>query len=137
MNTRDLHAIWNAPDNSRLTAKQYTVRLPIRVAAQLAALNEMYPRKTMTNLIGDILAAGLDQLAEDLPTKNVGEKPLGFREDGEAEWEQIGPGVTFAQLSQKYLKQFETEESASKKADKLVKESHNPARTKRGRKSKQ
>ena len=66
MNTRDLHAIWNAPDNSRLTAKQYTVRLPIRVAAQLAALNEMYPRKTMTDLIGDLLAAGLDQLAEDL-----------------------------------------------------------------------
>lgn len=137
MNTKDLHAIWNAPDHSRLTAKQYTVRLPIRVAAQLAALSEIYPRKTMTDLIGDILAAGLDQLAEDLPTKNVGEKPLGFREDGEAEWEQIGPGVTFAQLSQKYLKQFETEESASGKADKLVKEPHNPAKTKRGRKSKQ
>lgn len=137
MNTRDLHAIWNAPDNSRLTAKQYTVRLPIRVAAQLAALNEMYPRKTMTDLIGDLLAAGLDQLAEDLPTRNVGEKPLGFREDGEAEWEQIGPGVTFAQLSRKYLKQFETEESTSGRADKLVKEPHNPAKTKRGRKSKQ
>ena len=71
MQTKDLHAIWNAPDHSRLTAKQYTVRLPIRVAAQLAALSEMYPRKTMTDLIGDILAAGLDQLAEDLPTKNV------------------------------------------------------------------
>jgi hypothetical protein len=136
MNTKDLHSIWNAPDHSRLTAKQYTVRLPIRVAAQLAALSEMYPRKTMTDLIGDILAAGLDQLAEDLPTKNIGEKPLGFREDGEAEWEQIGPGVAFAQLSKKYLKQFETEESASGKADKLVKEPHNSAQTKRGRKSK-
>jgi len=107
------------------------------VAAQLAALNEMYPRKTMTDLIGDILAAGLDQLAEDLPTKNVGEKPLGFREDGEVEWEQIGPGVTFAQLSRKYLKQFETEESTSEKANKVVKEPHNPGKTKRGRKSKQ
>lgn len=136
MNTKDLHAIWNAPDHSRLTAKQYTVRLPIRVAAQLAALNEMYPRKTMTDLIGDILAAGLDQLAEDLPTKNVGEKPLGFREDGEAEWEQIGPGVTFAQLSRKYLKQFETEESASGKAERPARETQNPAKTKRGRKSK-
>ncbi len=137
MNTKDLHAIWNAPDHSRLTSKQYTVRLPIRVAAQLAALSEMYPRKTMTDLIGDILAAGLDQLAEDLPTKNVGEKPLGFREDGEAEWEQIGPGVTFAQLSRKYLKQFETEESASGKGEKPEKGTDNPAKAKRGRKSKQ
>ncbi len=137
MNTKDLHAIWNAPDNSRLTAKQYTVRLPIRVAAQLAALSEMYPRKTMTDLIGDLLAAGLDQLAEDLPTKNVGEKPLGFRDDGEAEWEQIGPGVTFAQLSRKYLKQFETEESASGKMEKAPMETNNPSKTMRGRKSKQ
>lgn len=137
MNTRDLHAIWNAPDNSRLTTKQYTIRLPIRVAAQLAALSEMYPRKTMTDLIGDLLAAGLDQLAEDLPTKNVGEKPLGFRDDGEAEWEQIGPGVTFAQLSRKYLKQFETEETTNRKMEKPAKEIHNPAKTKRGRKSKQ
>lgn len=64
-------------------------------------------------------------------------KPLGFREDGEAEWEQIGPGVTFAQLSKKYLKQFETEESTSGKAEKISMESHNPAGTKRGRKSKQ
>ncbi|HRB80676.1 MAG TPA: hypothetical protein PK614_00245 [Nitrospira sp.] len=136
MNTRDLHAIWNAPDNSRLTAKQYTVRLPIRVAAQLAALNEMYPRKTMTDLIGDLLAAGLDQLAEDLPTKNVGEKPLGFREDGEAEWEQIGPGVTFAQLSQKYLKEFESEEATKGNTEKPAKKIQKPAGTREDRKAK-
>lgn len=35
METKDLHAIWSAPDNSQLTSKQYTVRVPIRVAAQL------------------------------------------------------------------------------------------------------
>lgn len=137
MTTKDLHTIWNAPDHSRLTSKQYTVRLPIRVAAQLAALSEMYPRKTMTDLIGDILAAGLDQLAEDLPTKNVGEKPLGFRDDGEPEWEQTGPGVTFAQLSRKHLKQFESEESASGKGHKSENGTHNPTKTKQGRKSKQ
>ena len=134
MQTKDLHAIWNAPDHSRLTAKQYTVRLPIRVAAQLAALSEMYPRKTMTDLIGDILAAGLDQLAEDLPTKNVGERPLGFGEDGEAEWEQIGPGVTFAHLSRKYLKQFENEELAGRKTKNPSKEADIGSKSKRGRK---
>lgn len=136
METKDLHAIWSAPDHSRLTAKQYTIRLPIRVAAQLAALSEMYPRKTMTDLIGDILAAGLDQLAMDLPTKNVGEKPLGFGEDGEAEWEQIGPGVTFAQLSKKYLKQFETDESLTGKLENSELESRPAMKAKRDRRSK-
>ncbi len=123
MKTTDLHSIWDAPDHSRLTSKQYTVRLPIRVAAQLAALGEMYPRKTMTDLIGDLLAAGLDQLAEDLPTKNVGEKPLGFREDGEAEWEQSGPGVTFAQLTRKYLEEFEREETPKAATEKSANKS--------------
>ncbi len=135
MNTKDLHAIWNAPDNSRLTAKQYTVRLPIRVAAQLAALSEMYPRKTMTELIGDLLAAGLNQLAEDLPTKNVGEKPLGFREDGEAEWEQSGPGVTFAQLTRKYLEEFEREEAPKAATEKSAKKTSKLA-TREDRKAK-
>lgn len=135
MNTKDLHAIWNAPDNSRLTAKQYTVRLPIRVAAQLAALSEMYPRKTMTELIGDLLAAGLNQLADDLPTKNVGEKPLGFREDGEAEWEQIGPGVTFAQLTRKYLEEFEREEPPKGATEKSAKKTSKLA-TREDRKAK-
>ncbi len=136
MNTKDLHSIWNAPDHSRLTAKQYTVRLPVRVAAQLAALSEMYPRKTMTDLLGDLLAAGLEQLGEDLPTKNVGEKPLGFGEGGEAEWEQVGPGVTFAQLSRKYLKQFEIEETTGKKTEKLDEAMNLPAKRERARKLK-
>lgn len=135
MRTTDLHSIWDAPDHSRLTSKQYTVRLPIRVAAQLAALGEMYPRKTMTDLIGDLLAAGLDQLADDLPTKNVGEKPLGFREDGEAEWEQTGPGVTFAQLSRKYLEEFESEEAPKGATEKSAKKISKPA-TREDRKAK-
>lgn len=134
METKDLHAIWSAPDNSQLTSKQYTVRVPLSVAAQLAALGEMYPRKTMTELIGDLLSSALHQLGESLPTKNVGEKPLGFRDDGEAEWEQIGPGVTFAHLSRKYLKQFENEELAGRKTKNPSKEADIGSKSKRGRK---
>lgn len=109
MNTKDLHAVWNAPDNSRLTAKQYTVRLPVRVAAQLAALSEMYPRKTMTELIGDLLASALDQLAEDLPRTNVGAGPAFTTSDGEEVWNQTGPGVRFEELFKKKLEEFEAE----------------------------
>ena len=110
MQTKDLHAIWNAPDNSRLTAKQYTVRLPIRVAAQLAALSEMYPRKTKTELIGDLLATALDQLAGDLPRTNVGAAPQFTTPDGEEVWNQTGPGVRFEELFKKYLAAFEAED---------------------------
>lgn len=120
MQTKDLHAIWNAPDNSRLTAKQYTVRLPIRVAAQLAALSEMYPRKTKTELIGDLLATALDQLAEDLPRTNIGAAPLFTTPDGEEVWNQSGPGVRFEELFKKHLQEFEAEEGQPAHEEVLV-----------------
>ncbi|MEX5217492.1 MAG: hypothetical protein NW701_06655 [Nitrospira sp.] len=136
MNTKDLHAIWNAPDNSRLTAKQYTVRLPIRVAAQLAALSEMYPRKTKTELIGDLLAAALDQLAEDLPTTNIEDRPLGWDDNGEPGWEQKGPGVTFARLVKKYLKEFETEGPAGDDAGLPMEQKNSQVRRRENRRTK-
>ena len=37
MNPETLVAFWSAPDNSRLTPKQYTFRLPTHVAAKLRA----------------------------------------------------------------------------------------------------
>lgn len=41
MKASDLVTVWSAPDNSRLTAKQYSFRLPVHVAAKLAALEEL------------------------------------------------------------------------------------------------
>ena len=109
MKTKDLHMIWEAPDNSRLTAKQFTVRLPIRVAAQLAALSEMYPRKAKTDLIGDLLAAGLDELEQALPVTEVGDI-LRVDENDEPIRKTIGPRARFCALRDKYLKEFEKED---------------------------
>jgi hypothetical protein len=67
MDPRDLVKVWDAPDNSRLTPKQWSIRLPIQVAAQINALCALYPRKTKTDIIGDLLATALAQLAEALP----------------------------------------------------------------------
>ena len=66
MKARDLHAIWAAPDNSRLTAKQQSFRLPVHVAAKLAALCDLYPSKTRTQIVGDLLAAAIDASVEGL-----------------------------------------------------------------------
>ena len=41
----DLHKVWAAPDNTRLTAKQFSFRLPVHVAAKLSALCETFPQK--------------------------------------------------------------------------------------------
>ena len=68
MKPADLHAVWSAPDNSRITAKQSSFRLPVHVAAKLAALCELYPSKTRTQIVGDLLAAAIDANLEGLPS---------------------------------------------------------------------
>jgi len=67
MEPRDLVKVWDAPDHSKLTPKQWSIRLPIQVAARVNALCDLYPRKSKTEIIGDLLATALEQLAEALP----------------------------------------------------------------------
>ena len=45
---------------TRLTAKQSSFRLPVHVAATLSALCELYPNKTRTQNVGDLLATAID-----------------------------------------------------------------------------
>ena len=63
----ELHTLWAAPDNSRLTRRQYSFRLPVHVAAKLAALGDIYPNRTRTELVGDLLASALDAVEQSLP----------------------------------------------------------------------
>jgi len=72
MEPRDLVKVWAAPDHSKLTPKQWSVRLPIQVAARINALCELYPRKTKTEIIGDLLATAIEQLAAALPAQAAG-----------------------------------------------------------------
>lgn len=67
MKASSLHDVWASPDNTRLTPKQYSFRLPIHVAAKVAALCEMYPQKSRTQIIADLLTSALDELEQNLP----------------------------------------------------------------------
>ena len=61
MKASDLVTVWSAPDNSRLTSKQYSFRLPVHVAAKLAALEDLYPTRSRTQLVGDLLAPEVER----------------------------------------------------------------------------
>lgn len=67
MKTSHLHDLWASPDNSRLTSKQFSFRLPVHIAAKIAALCEMYPQKNRTHIVADLLTAALDDLEKNLP----------------------------------------------------------------------
>ena len=66
MKASDLVTVWSAPDNSRLTAKQYSFRLPVHLAAKLAALEDLYPTRSRTHLVGDLLTAAIADVEKSL-----------------------------------------------------------------------
>ena len=90
MKTEHLHDLWAGPDNSRLTTKQFSFRLPVHIGAKIAALCEMYPQKNRTQIVADLLTAALDDLEKNLP--QAPGKPVAARDNDEIA-RQIGqPG---------------------------------------------
>jgi len=67
MQPDQLHDLWISPDNSRLTTKQFSFRLPVHIAAKIAALGELYPQKNRTQIVADLLTTALDELEKNLP----------------------------------------------------------------------
>lgn len=103
-----LTSLWDTPDNSRLTAKQFSLRLPIHVAAKVAALCEMYPNKNRTQIIGDLLTSALEDLEQSLKTI-PSKEPIDHAPDGTLIYEDIGPRSRFRSLANKHYQELEKE----------------------------
>lgn len=106
MKASDLVTVWSAPDNSRLTAKQYSFRLPVHVAAKLAALEDLYPAKSRTQLVGDLLAAAIADVETKLPT-SPGTVWGSHPDTGETMFHATGQGVTYRELANKHYEDME------------------------------
>ena len=108
MKSSDLHNLWTAPDNSRITSKQFSFRLPVHVAAKLAALAEMYPQKTRTEIVGDLLATALNELVNGMPF--IQGRSYGFDgQFGEEIFEDLGPAPKFWEIADRYYQELEKE----------------------------
>jgi len=109
MKAADLVTVWSAPDNSRLTAKQYSFRLPVHVAAKLAALEELYPTRSRTQLVGDLLTAAIAEVEKSLES-HAG-APLGHKhpETGEEMYEEEGQIASYRRAANRHYQAIETE----------------------------
>lgn len=107
MKSSDLHNLWSAPDNSRVTSKQFSFRLPVHVAAKLAALCEMYPNKTRTEIVGDLLSTSIEDVIKSIPVYEG--DIIHVLPDGEEVRAEIGPRVDFWQKADKHYQDLEKE----------------------------
>jgi hypothetical protein len=118
MKAKDLAVVWSRPDSSRLAPKQVSVRLPVHVLARIRALEDLYPTRTRTEIIGDLLSSALDEVAKGLP-KYKG-KCLGPEADSdELLYEVEGPAERFRVLSNEHYQAIE-KEMGNKQPDMLM-----------------
>ena len=93
---------WNQTASGKLTPNTYTVRLPVEDAAKLAALSEMYPKRTLEQLITDLLSAALSDLEGAMPYVK-GSRVISEDEMGDPRYEDLGPTPKFQELTQKHM----------------------------------
>jgi hypothetical protein len=89
------------------TATQYAVRLPLDDAARLHALIDLFPGRTLEELVTDLLHVGLDEIAAAMPYE-PGPKIISHDDQGDPVYEDIGLSPRFLELTRKHRKTLET-----------------------------
>ena len=108
MKNSELIKVWALHDNSRITSKQQSFRLPVHVAAKIYALSDLFPNKTKTEIIGDLLTSALDKIEYSFPS--VKGEYFGIDDDqGNRLYCDVGKGKSFRELANKHYIELEKE----------------------------
>jgi len=102
MKIRELIPHWERNAKGRLSATPYQLHLELEAAARLAALQEMYPRRQVEDLLGELLGAALEELESSLPYVK-GSRVVATDEQGDPIHEDIGLTPRFLALSRQHL----------------------------------
>jgi hypothetical protein len=106
MKMQELLDLWERTAHGALTPEEYQVRLPIEDAAKIQALAEMYPRRTVSEIITDLLSVALENLESALPYVR-GDKVVAVDEEGDPLYEDIGPTPRYQSLLRKHLDRYQ------------------------------
>lgn len=101
MKIRDVPRKWNDRTVGPKTVTDYAVRLPLREAARLHALDELYPELGLEALITDLLSAAIDELEEAFPYVQ-GEHIVAEDELGDPIFNDAGPTPRYRELVKKH-----------------------------------
>jgi hypothetical protein len=97
---------WRKEAAPARTAKEYAIRLSVDDAARLHALVELFPGRTIEQIISDLLQAGLDEIAAAMPYER-GPKIISRDDHGDPVYEDIGLTPRFVELTRKFKKSLE------------------------------
>ncbi|MDX1800482.1 MAG: hypothetical protein R3303_06090 [Marinobacter sp.] len=70
MKVTDLPKHWEKKKEAVERTHDYNLRLPLEDAARIAALAELYPDRSESDILNDMVAAALDDLVRQSPLKD-------------------------------------------------------------------
>ena len=114
---KDLLDSWRESAAAPRTARTYAVRLPVDDAAQLAALADMFPGRAPEQLISELLAVALKELAAAMPYV-AGRRVISTDEHGDPVYEDVGPTPRFMELARLHRRALEVRPQRSVRAKK-------------------
>jgi len=101
MKIKALAECWEQQAKATLTTDEYSFRLPLEDAAKIDALAEMYPKRSKSEILSELLSAALDELETSFPYI-AGNKVIAKDEMDDPLYEDVGPTPKFMDLSKKY-----------------------------------
>jgi len=113
MDKYSLKAKWYDPDNSPPSSRQTSIRLPILASARIDAICEMFPNKSKSAIINDLIIQAIELFIDELESEPGRE--INNDEEGTF-YEDIGEKARFIRLSKKYLDQYQKD---TKEEDKV------------------
>ena len=102
MKIRELAQQWEETAKGRLTKTEYAIHLDVEAAARLAAIREMYPKRSTEELLGELIGAALEELEASFPYIR-GQHVVATDEEGDPLYEDVGPTPRFLSLSRRDL----------------------------------
>ena len=102
------------------TAKEYAVRLTLDDAARLHALTELFPGRSIEEIVTDLLHAGIDEIAAAMPYE-PGPKVISRDDHGDPVYEDIGLTGRFVELTRRFKKSLEAQDVRATHGDQRAK----------------
>ena len=111
MRIAELIQRWKAGEPSHTSVCRYSINLPLRDAARIEALHLMYPDRSESQLMADLIRAALDELEVAMPYI-PGQRVIAEDDYGDPIYEDLGPTPQFYSLSHEILRKLTQTQSA-------------------------
>lgn len=102
MKIRELAQHWEQNAAGSLSPTSHVLHLDLESEARLAALIDMFPKRSAEELLGELVASALQELEESFPYIQ-GKHVIATDEEGDPLFEDVGSTPRFLSLSRQHL----------------------------------